>query len=259
MFSVICPTMWRGAQLAIMLPSILAMKSVGEIIIIDNANVVRPSGFNQFLNHPKLKVIDKGTNTYVNPAWNLGVESAQFEQICLLSDDVLFDPTLFDQLEPLTTKDVGVIGVAHDTLKKERSIKEQKITCGLPVKLRAVTHHMPLLCWGILMFMHKDNYSPIDARFKIFYGDNWLAAANKKAGRTNYYMDGIQICTQMTTTSSQDVFKPIGAEETDKAEGIFDEIFGVGSYRQEKVYDDMEQILLKDYKEKHNYFVALKT
>jgi hypothetical protein len=209
-------------------------------------SVIVPAALKQFLTPPdtKLRIIDKGVNTYVNPAWNLGVENAQYKQICLLSDDVLFDPGIFDQLESQVTPDIGVIGVAHTTIKKERSIKEQNIKCGLPVILKRVTHHMPLLCWGILMFMHIDNYSPIE-RFKIFYGDYWLYTTNKKEGRESYYMDGIQICTQMTTTSSQKVFQPIAEEEHGKAEGVFDEIFGEGTYKVDKVYKDMERILIE--------------
>lgn len=244
MFSIVVPTMWRGAQLAIMLPAILAMKSVGEVILIDNAKENRPQGFQQFLTHPKIHVIDKGENIYVNPAWNLGAQEAKFDQLCILSDDVLFDPTILDQLEPLVTKDIGVIGVAHTTIKKERSIKTQNIQCGLPIKLTEVTHHMPLLCWGILMFVHKDNYSPIET-FKIFYGDYWLYTANQIAGRKSYYMDGIQICTQMTTTSSQKKFLPIAEQEHAAAEGIFDEAFGFGTYRVEKVYSDMQDYMVK--------------
>lgn len=245
MFSVVVPTMWRGAQLAIMLPAILGMKSVGEVILIDNASSERPTGFNQFLTHPKIRVIDKGKNLYVNPSWNLGASEAKFEQLCILSDDVLFDPNIFTQLESKVTKSVGVIGVSHTTIKKERHIKDQNIQCNLPIKLRQVTHHMPLLCWGILMFVHKDNYTPIE-HFKIFYGDNWLYVTNKLAGRLSYYMDGIQICTQMTTTSSLKKFRPLADEEHSKAERIFDEVFGPGTYRLEDVHADMAIILLKD-------------
>jgi hypothetical protein len=244
--------MWRGAQLAVMLPAILALKSVGEVILIDNSSHERPVGFNQFLNHPKMRVIDKGENLYVNPSWNLGAAEAKFDQLCILSDDVLFDPNIFDQLEPQVTKDIGAIGASHTTITKERHIKDQRIQCNLSVCLREVTHHMPLLCWGILIFVHKDNYKPVNDEFKIFYGDNWLFAANKKAGRKSYYMDGIQIATQMTTTSSLKKFKPIGEAEHVKAEKVFDEVFGVGMYRAKSVFLDMAGVLIASELSKGN-------
>jgi len=243
--------MWRGAQLAIMLPAILAQKSVGEVLVIDNNLSARPPVFNQYLSHPKLRVIYEGQNIYVNPSWNLGAQEAKFDQLCILSDDVLFDPGLFDQLEPKVTKEIGVIGVDHKTIKNERSIAKQHIQCGLEVKLSPVTHHMPLLCWGILLFMHKDNYKTIE-KFKIFYGDNWLFLANKQAGRTSFYMNGIQICTQMTTTSSHKMFLPIADEEHTSAETIFDEYFGTGSYQPGEVYADMSAVLIKEELNKRN-------
>lgn len=245
MFSVIVPTMWRGAQLAVMFPAILASNSVGEVILIDNDRTARPLAFEQFLSNPKLRVIDKGRNLYVNPSWNLGVSEAKFDQICLLSDDVLFDPGLFDQLITKVTEDVGVIGASYKTILKEKSVFKQAVQLGLPIQFTEVTHHMPLLCFGILMFVHKVNYHDIDEdKFKIFYGDYWQFVCNRKYGNKSYYMDGIRLATQMTTTSSAKEFLPIAEAEHSNAEVIFDSIFGDGTYREKTVYSDMQAILV---------------
>ena len=244
MFSVVVPTMWRGAQFAIMFPQILSSPAVGELIIINNDGANTPAGFANF-QHPKLKIINHNRNTYVNPAWNIGVQHATYDQICLLSDDVMFDPGLFQQLESKVTPDIGLIGVWYNTIGKERSITKQHIACGLPVKLVEVTHHMPLLCFGCLMFLHKDNYFPVDM-FRIFYGDYWQFIGNQKAGRKSYYMEGIQVCTQMTTTSSAKEFHSIADYEHGNAETLLDSAFGEGSYREQSVYSDMQAEMIAD-------------
>ena len=38
----------------------------------------------------KVQRLEQDNNIFVNPAWNLGVEQAKNENICICNDDVLF-------------------------------------------------------------------------------------------------------------------------------------------------------------------------
>ena len=106
MYSVIIPTMWKCDRLWITLEELSKHELVGEIILIDN------SANSKILTIPKLIHILEGKNTYVNPAWNKGVELSKYDKLLILNDDIWMDWKIFDILEPYVTEE-NEIGRAH--------------------------------------------------------------------------------------------------------------------------------------------------
>ena len=106
--SFIIPTLWRPDTTLELLQFLERSEDVQEIIIIDNAPSHRPD----LPQLRKLHLVEQDSNCYVNPAWNLGVELAQSNLICLCNDDILFADNLLPYLHCLSCCLVGRTKVA---------------------------------------------------------------------------------------------------------------------------------------------------
>lgn len=84
MYSVIIPTLLKSELIWKLLDDLNNCPAVGEILVIDNSGRFKSD-------LEKVKRVEVPENIFVNPAWNLGVSLAQFENICLCNDDVNFD------------------------------------------------------------------------------------------------------------------------------------------------------------------------
>ena len=160
MFSVIIPTM--GVLDPI--PWILELSKcplVGEILIIDNSDGKLPTLTNAFLK--KIKVIYSGSNIYVNPAWNLGVKEAKFENIILANDDLLLDDIN------------GLLSFIAENLKDGMVIGLNPAQDG-PYSLSG--GHYIGRGWGRFIAIKKGSYKPIPEELKVWYGDNLLSLIN---------------------------------------------------------------------------------
>lgn len=200
MISVIIPTLWRARELATMLPILSNHPLIGEILIINNDAAAQSD---ELLKLKKVKNIAQKKNIFVNPAWNLGVKKAKYDKICLFSDDIIFDPRVFDMVYDKITKDIGIIG-PHG-----KCIKKFYVQSPL-VRLEPATEFWH--GYGTLLFLHKDNYLPVPEEFLIYYGDVWQYDYNLIQGRQNYFIKGICVRTEMGTTSGQ--FKDVTNAET---------------------------------------------
>lgn len=150
--------MWVPQSFEVQLTELIQQDVIHEIIIINNKKNKTPDW--KILENPKINLIDQEHNIYVNPAWNLGVELAKFDYVCLLNDDILFDTNIFDAILPvLDNDDCGLYGLNmfsnSDKLKLTRAHER---------------------CWGFgcLMIMKKKNYLQIPSELQILYGDDYL-------------------------------------------------------------------------------------
>jgi beta-1,4-mannosyl-glycoprotein beta-1,4-N-acetylglucosaminyltransferase len=163
--SIVVPTMWKYDGFVGFLKRLVDYHSVGEIILINNQNQLTPS--DDILKHKKIKIFDFGKNIFVNPAWNLGVEQSQYDDICIMNDDIEFDLNLIDRAIDFLTPET-LLGLCPGVTKfnqppvTDKSIKFEKY----------VNQHM--FGFGCLMFVQKKNWIPIPAGLEIYYGDNWL-------------------------------------------------------------------------------------
>jgi glycosyltransferase involved in cell wall biosynthesis len=209
MFSVVIPTMWRGHGIDVMLNQLKMLDSpfIGEVIIIDND----PSKIRLIPPSPKVRYLPQKQNIYVNPAWNLGVKTAKFDQICLMSDDIIFDPSVFEQLSITVNEKVGVIGLDDDCDVGPSG----NITQGKKIRVISAPGIYPQYerTFGVMMFVHKNNYFQIPEEFKIFLGDAWLFHHNRMALRLNARVQFLDvIMTRGTTSGCSDMYTTVESD-----------------------------------------------
>lgn len=160
MFTVIIPTMGVVDPT----PWILKLGEcplVGEILVIDNSDGKLPTLTNAFLK--KIKVIYSGPNIYVNPAWNLGVKEAKFENIILANDDLLLD---------------DITGLLTFISKNLRDREVIGLNPNQEWKYSLSGGHYIGRGWGRFIAIKKSSYKPIPEELKVWYGDNLLILRN---------------------------------------------------------------------------------
>lgn len=196
MYSVIIPTMWKCARfnLGYTINELCKHPLVGEVIIIDNTDRV-----DEIKVDPKIKHILEGKNTYVNPAWNKGVELAKYDKLLILNDDIWMDWKILDILEPYITPQNGLIGLDEQEYNIEHT--------GHEFGLEPISHRNG--GFGCAMFLHKENYTPIPNEMKIWGGDDWLFVKNRNRRKQNYKLVGYTIYGDISTTSDSVELGPI--------------------------------------------------
>ena len=194
MYSVIIPTMWKCARfnLGYTVDELCKHPLVGEVIIIDNTDRI-----DEIKVDPKIRHILEGKNTYVNPAWNKGVELAKYDKLLILNDDIWMDWNILSILEPHLTLETGVIGMAEENYTNPHT----------ELGLEPITHRNG--GFGCAMFLHKENYTPIPNEMKIWGGDDWLFVKNRNRKKQNYKIVGFKIEGDIGVTSDAVELGPI--------------------------------------------------
>jgi hypothetical protein len=194
-FSVIIPTMWYSDKILKSLPLLESSPDVGEIILIDNNKSRRPA---QISSTDKIILLEQEKNIFVNPAWNLGVELSNYENICISNDDLVWDVNCLPYInENLHLGIIGQDGKNYYGGGEYSLHKLDKRGWG----------------WGCLLFVHKTNWKPIPSTLKVAYGDDWLL---REIG--GWMITGIQIETEphpwgLSRTASRNEFVKISAED----------------------------------------------
>lgn len=192
MISFIVPTLWKSKKtLYPMIDNYVNANIPGaEFIIIDNAHGC-------FM-HPQLTILVAKENLYVNKSWNMGVQIARNEYICLLNDDIEINfETIKHNLDKIKNLDFGIIGFdAHQNLSE---------TVDYPIydfQFEEATSRC--LGFGCMMIMKKENYVSIDERLKIFFGDDILYWWNKdKNGRKIYTIPNLKVMGALSVSSAE--------------------------------------------------------
>jgi hypothetical protein len=180
-FSIIIPTMWMSDKLKTMLPQYESCGFVGEIIIIDNDPTKKYdlSGFS------KVRYYTKGTNIFVNPAWNWGVSVAKYKTI-LANDDIIIE-NITDILKMIFTSDYDIVGAY---LKRDGNRRR--------IKNISSSTRFPRQSFGC--FMYVKNYTIVPENIKIWYGDVLQYHTCKKRG----ILMNCGIATVASTTINSD-------------------------------------------------------
>ena len=172
MISIIIPTLWQSDCIYETIRDFKYSQVEGvELIIIDNAN----SDYDE----EGVTFVRQTENIFVNPAWNLGVEMAKNDTICLLNDDITINlKTLFNNIPHFP--EYGMIGFDANrnltqTLNVDDEIWElEETTCRS-------------LGFGCMMIMPKAHYEPIPSDLKIYFGDDMLYWLNKDYFKRKVY------------------------------------------------------------------------
>ena len=192
MISFIVPTLWKcNETLYPMIESYVRAEIPGaEFILIDNAHGCYI--------HPGITILVAKENMYVNKSWNMGVQIARNEYICLLNDDIEINFDLIkNNLDKIKKLDFGIIGFdANENLTN---------TANHPAdKLEFKEAECKTLGFGCMMIMKKENYIPIDERLKIFFGDDILYWWNKdKYGRKIYTISNLRVMGSLAASTAE--------------------------------------------------------
>lgn len=160
--------MWRYAPFLDFVETMAELSCIGEIIILNNDVSKTPRHI--ALTHSKVKLKNFPTNIYVNPAWNLGAELAQYEHLCFLSDDVIIDLKAFVMADRFMRDhvadcNIGVIGVCPGWSEEgQRPLINGAIE---------FANESLVFGWATCFFIAKRRWIPIPEDIKIFWGDMW--------------------------------------------------------------------------------------
>lgn len=195
-WSVIIPTIWKSGYTEKLLTRFSQSKYVGEIILIDNAGYLKKE-----IILPKLVHIKEKENTFVNPAWNKGVDISKYDYVTIANDDILFDVDeyyyyLEQILELNKLENLGFIGSHSDNYKLEKA--------DIP-KFEIYDNKNNKGGWGCLFSFHKSKWIPIPDKLKIWFGDNWIHMNSNQI----LQLRGIKIETNMSTSSDLDEVRDV--------------------------------------------------
>ena len=187
-YSVIIPTLWKSKRTDKLLKDLEDCIYIDEIIIIDNASIYetdRTIG--------KIRMVSKGENIYVNPAWNLGIKIAKNDLVALINDDINFDTNVFGVIDEKILDTFGIVGMGEDNYKEQMDETKGPY---LDVWKPGVNDWG----WGCFIMLNKNNWIDIPDNIKIWYGDNIIKDTNPspKAVLRNFRVD-----TEMSTTSDE--------------------------------------------------------
>jgi FkbM family methyltransferase len=179
LYTVVVPTMWKYEPFFNYLNELLNCPDVGEVILIDNDPTKTPL---KLPFSPKLRYQTFGTNIYVNPAWNWGVENAKYDYVCILNDDMRFDFRVFEGLRSvLENPNTGVCGIVPGIAQ----YNQIPITDG-NYQIIPWQDGMHQFGYGCLMFVNKNAWTHIPEEIKMYYGDYFIFDKHLAEGRTNY-------------------------------------------------------------------------
>jgi hypothetical protein len=159
-----------------------------EFILIDNSHGC-------YL-EPEITVLIPKENLFVNKAWNIGVEIAKNNIVCLLNDDIEINfATIKNNLESINNLDFGIIGFdANKNLGTDFNTNVDKF--------EFKEAECRYLGFGCMMFIRKENYIKIDERMRIFFGDDLLYWWNRdKNGRKIYIIENLKALGELSLTS----------------------------------------------------------
>jgi len=191
-FSVVIPTMWRSERTLPMLKDLDASDYIEEIIIVDNDTSKCP-GLSDI---SKLIYLPQKKNIYVNPAWNLGVETSSCDYVCILNDDISFDVDTAFKAAIRNFKMghtlAGLHQLSYDHLDSREAIS-------------------PFYGFGCCMFLDKSDWTPIPGLLKIWYGDTWLVSTF-----SSIVFIVVDVDTDMSTTVKSEEFKEVISSDNEE-------------------------------------------
>jgi len=193
-FSIIVPTMWIPEKFTEAIKKYLKSSLLQEIIIIDNNPSQRPI----LPKDDRIKILTKGYNIFVNPAWNWGVQTSKMENLIILNDDLVIE-NINNVFETLTECDFDLVGLDYRNLNLGNGVmlKEKKgdMTNG----------------FGCFLYIKKYKYITIPEDIKIWYGDRILFNTIPNKGEISF--DKTQIELSRTIKSSNDFIHIINKDK----------------------------------------------
>lgn len=203
LFSVVIPTLQKSDRLDEVVSICAPHPLVLEVIVINNAP--QPLTWDS----PKVRVLQQEQNIFVNPAWNLGAREARGEYLAIINDDLVFDPEALTQTAQILRRGMfGIVGPDRSTFTEP--------TPGRP-RHRLARGSGTTFGFGTFMCMRRADYVPIPEEMRIWGGDDWLIANQR---RPPAVLLGVRFRTEMGTSSGSAAIQALRASEQESADRI---------------------------------------
>jgi hypothetical protein len=190
MISFVVPTMWKSKD------TLYNMLHAYKKANITNAEFILINNSRGCYVDTEITVLIPKENLYVNKAWNIGVEIAKNNIVCLLNDDIEINfEAIKHNLNAINNLDFGIIGFNSN---KNLGTELNSDTDTFEFKEAECRY----LGFGCMMFIRKQNYIKIDERLRIFFGDDLLYWWNRdKNDRKIYTIDNLKALGELSLTS----------------------------------------------------------
>ena len=187
MITYIIPTLWKDSNIYKTFKSFSNINdSDARMIVINNTDKV--VGYTD----SRIEFVNLGYNSFVNPAWNLGIYKSQTEYVCLLNDDIIIDlKTLHNFIDKKRPEFTGFSYLNRNPIKD--SIQLVKYDEDILGNYGHSKNKMPQ-GFGQFMLFKKNNFLKIPDSMKIFHGDDIIYYYHTLVlGIDCYLLDGFKI------------------------------------------------------------------
>lgn len=213
MLSVVVPTMWKYFPFVSFINNLCKLEVVDDIILINNNRNETPHDNLRLTD--KVRIVDTGDNLFVNPSWNLGVQMAKNDNVCIINDDVMVDFKLFILMDEFMTHNKESFGLAgiHPGDHNFGQIPFTDGSIDIIAWQEDMTSSSAGMRFGLgtLFFVSKDKWVPIPDGLNFYYGDDWVFETSLLNGFHNYlitnclyHSPNAQTCTFMMQQLSMD-------------------------------------------------------
>jgi hypothetical protein len=101
-------------------------------------------------------------NQFVNPSWQIGVDNAVNNKICIVNDDIIFNISKFHQF--ILDTDAKAVCMTNSNRIEQDTVKWS-------LKTISSSHHRPAGA-GQLMLFEKKNWFKLPYELKLWHGDD---------------------------------------------------------------------------------------
>jgi hypothetical protein len=185
MFSYIVPTVNRYPGFAAQIEKIAAHPLIGEVIVINNSGKNPPASE---LTTNNYQLITPEQPLFCNGAWNIGAANANEEYLILATEDITYNVSIFTKIHNFFRSPIhnppcaiGIVG-CNPSLLIDQADKSETQFYTLP-------NHRPY-CFGLMMFLQKENFIPIPEGLKHWFGDDFLFKVMKRRDMVNFTFQG---------------------------------------------------------------------
>ena len=180
MISYIIPTIWKSDNIykTINCFTHTISDKNAELIIIDNTSSDYTS------DDGRVRVFKMGANQFVNPSWQIGVDNAINNKICIVNDDILFDIGKFHRFVLQT--DAKAICMTNYNRIEQDEVEWSLIAVSTP-------HSRPAGA-GQLMLVEKQNWPKLPYDLKLWHGDDIIYYYNTLIRNIPFnYIEGMSV------------------------------------------------------------------
>lgn len=158
MITFIIPTLWKDSNIYSTIDSFKKIKDKDvKLFIINNTEKWIKSDPDK-----RVIIFNIGFNSFVNPAWDLGVKKSTTEYVCCLNDDILIDLEFIHKYVKKTKVDFLGFDTTFNRCKTEHPIE----------LINHLDKNKRPNGFGQFFILKKKNWPKLPDNLKIFYGDD---------------------------------------------------------------------------------------